>query len=166
MHSYVDLYFTPESRSPIEISERLKAVAGLSFIMGPHDLVFDWEHESDFQERLSKIHEALKGTGVLYRIETVTEEPGTSSRFRGPHRSRVATPCTRRTDGASPPPPHFQWKGSLPAFVRRVDRIALQDSATLRRDLLLGPFHVIVDDVDGTAAGSDGGRAGEGEAVE
>ncbi|HKN06613.1 MAG TPA: hypothetical protein VJ021_03270 [Thermoplasmata archaeon] len=76
MHSYVDLYFTPESRSPIEISTRLKAVAGLSFIIGPHDLVFDWEHESDFQERLSKIHEALKGTGVLYRIETVTEEPG------------------------------------------------------------------------------------------
>lgn len=76
MHSYVDLYFTPESRSPLEISARLRSVAGLSFIIGPHDLVFDWEHEKDFQERMAKIHEALKGSGVLYRVETVSDEPG------------------------------------------------------------------------------------------
>ena len=76
MRSYVDLYFTPESVSPIEISDRLRRVAGLSFIMGPHDLAFEWANEGEFKARLSRIHEALRGTGVLYRVETVTEEPG------------------------------------------------------------------------------------------
>jgi len=76
MHTYVDLYFTPESVSPLVISERLRTVAGLSFIIGPHDLVFDWTTEAEFQGRLEKIHEALKGTGVFYRVETVSDEPG------------------------------------------------------------------------------------------
>ena len=75
MHTYVDLYFTPESASPLVLSERLRTIAGLSFIIGAHDLVFDWEHEHEFQERLAKIHEALKGSGVLYRVETVSEGP-------------------------------------------------------------------------------------------
>jgi hypothetical protein len=75
MHSYVDLYFTPDSASPLELSERLRSIAGLSFIIGPHDLVFDWDFEHEFQERLSKIHEALKGSGVFYRVETVSEDP-------------------------------------------------------------------------------------------
>jgi len=76
MHSYVDLYFTPESLSPLEISDRLKSVAGLSFIMGAHDLVFEWANEKEFRERLAKVHEALKGTGILYRVETVSDDPG------------------------------------------------------------------------------------------
>jgi hypothetical protein len=84
MHSYVDLYFTPESVSPLEISERLRAVAGLSFIIGPHDLVFEWELEKQFQERLHKVHEALKGTGVFYRVETVSEDPGFVEPFPWP----------------------------------------------------------------------------------
>ncbi|HYB63263.1 MAG TPA: hypothetical protein VEE86_02430 [Thermoplasmata archaeon] len=76
MHSYVDLYFTPESVSPLEISDRLRSVAGLSFILGPHDLVFEWSHETEFRERLTRIHDALRGTGILYRVETVADEPG------------------------------------------------------------------------------------------
>ena len=76
MHSYVDLYFTPESGSPLEISDRLRSVAGLSFIIGPHDLVFEWRNEEEFRERLGKVHEALRGSGVFYRVETVSEEPG------------------------------------------------------------------------------------------
>jgi len=76
MHSYVDLFFTPESVTPFEISDRLKRVAGLSFIIGHHDLTFEWRTEKEFQERLSRIHEALQGTGVLYRVETVPDEPG------------------------------------------------------------------------------------------
>ena len=75
MHTYVDLYFTPESASPLVLSERLRSIAGLSFIIGPHDLVFEWNLEHEFQERLARIHEALKGSGVLYRVETVSEAP-------------------------------------------------------------------------------------------
>jgi len=76
MHSYVDLYFTPESVSPLVISDRLRSVAGLSFIIGPHDLVFEWDHEKEFQERISKVHDALKGTGILYRVHTVEDHNG------------------------------------------------------------------------------------------
>lgn len=75
MHSYIDLYFTPESVPPLEISNRLRRAAGLSFIIGPHDLAFEWNTEAEFHERIGQIHEALKGTGVFYRVETVTEEP-------------------------------------------------------------------------------------------
>jgi hypothetical protein len=75
MHSYVDLYFTPDSVSPLEISKRLKKESGLSFIIGPHDLAFEWTTEEQFRQVLEKVHTALKGTGVFYRIETVPEEP-------------------------------------------------------------------------------------------
>ncbi len=75
MHSYVDLYFAPESVSPLELAERIRERAGLEFIMGPHDLSFDWASVDEFRATLAKVHEALKGTGVLYRIETVRDEP-------------------------------------------------------------------------------------------
>jgi len=75
MHSYVDLYFTPETIPPLEISKRLSDVAGLSFIIGPHDLAFEWKTEEEFHFRITKIHSALKGTGVLYRVETVPQGP-------------------------------------------------------------------------------------------
>ncbi len=75
MHSYVDLYFSAESLSPLEISKRLKKEAGLSFIIGPHDLAFEWQTEEEFHRRLLQVREALKGTGVLYRVETVRDDP-------------------------------------------------------------------------------------------
>ncbi|HLM90518.1 MAG TPA: hypothetical protein VK424_00450 [Thermoplasmata archaeon] len=75
MHSFVDLYFAPEGVSPLEISERLRKTAGLSFIIGPHDLAFEWGTVEEFQAMLHKVHEALRGTGVFYRVETVTEDP-------------------------------------------------------------------------------------------
>lgn len=75
MHSYVDLYFTPESLTPREIAERLRKATGLDFIIGPHDLAFEWRTEEEFHERIGLVHTALKGTGVFYRIETVSDDP-------------------------------------------------------------------------------------------
>lgn len=75
MHSYIDLYFTPDSESPLEISKRLHKVAGLPFIIGPHDLAFEWKTEEEFRAILAKVHAALKGTGIFYRVETVPEDP-------------------------------------------------------------------------------------------
>ncbi len=74
MHSYIDLYFTPENISPLDISKRLHRV-GLSFIIGPHDIAFEWKTEEEFHERLSKLMAALKGTGVFFRVETIPEDP-------------------------------------------------------------------------------------------
>ena len=75
MHSYIDLFFTPESLPPLEISKRLRQAAGLTFIIGPHDLAFEWKTEEEFHDRLAKVHRALKGTGVFYRVETIPEDP-------------------------------------------------------------------------------------------
>ena len=74
MHSYIDLFFTPESASPIEISKRVRKTAGLAFIVGPHDLAFEWSTEEEFRDTLRKVHDALKGTGVFYRVETVSDD--------------------------------------------------------------------------------------------
>ena len=76
MHSYVDLYFSPDGASPLEIADRMKAALGTGFIIGPHDIVFDWTTTEEFQERLARLHASLRGTGVMYRVETVSDEPG------------------------------------------------------------------------------------------
>jgi hypothetical protein len=75
MRTYIDLYFSPDAVSPTDIGERIQKLAGLSYIRGPHDLIFEWTTMTEFHEILGKIHGALAGTGVLYRVETVAEEP-------------------------------------------------------------------------------------------
>ncbi len=75
MHTYVDLYFTPDGVSPLEIAERLRLHANLSFIVGPHDLVFEWRSVEEFQTILGKLHTALKGTGVTYRVQSTGDDP-------------------------------------------------------------------------------------------
>jgi len=74
MHSYIDLYFSPDGISPLDIADRLRAMAGLSFLVGNHDLAFEWDTVEQFRATLSKVHEALRGSGVSYRVETVAEE--------------------------------------------------------------------------------------------
>ncbi|HYK93900.1 MAG TPA: hypothetical protein VEY07_07665 [Thermoplasmata archaeon] len=74
MRAYIDLHFSPEGISPLEVGDRLRRLADLSFIVGPHDLVFTWDDVEEFRDRLNRIHAALKGTGVSYRIETVSDE--------------------------------------------------------------------------------------------
>ena len=75
MHSFIDLYFAPENLSPLDLAERIRARTGLEFVMGAHDLAFDWATVEEFRGTLAKLHEALRGTGVLYRVQTVADEP-------------------------------------------------------------------------------------------
>lgn len=75
MHTYVDLYFAPESVSPLDLAQRIHDQAGLRFIIGPHDLAFGWSTVEEFRFTLARLHDALKGTGVFYRLETVRDEP-------------------------------------------------------------------------------------------
>ncbi|HXY46487.1 MAG TPA: hypothetical protein VEK13_01125 [Thermoplasmata archaeon] len=76
MRSYIDLYFAPDSLAPTEVRDRVREGTGLSFIRGPHDLMFDWTTEEEFRGKLLKVHDALKGTGVFYRVETVPNDSG------------------------------------------------------------------------------------------
>jgi hypothetical protein len=75
VHTFVDLYFTPEGVSPLEVADRLRRQANLEFIVGPHDLVFEWGNVEDFRSRLEKIHKALHGTGVSYRVQSTSDDP-------------------------------------------------------------------------------------------
>ena len=75
MHAYIDLYFSPEGVSPLEIAERVHQHVGLTFIVGEHDLVMEWSTPAQFRILLDKVHEALKGTGVRYRVESVLDDP-------------------------------------------------------------------------------------------
>lgn len=75
MRSYIDLYFAPGEMTPLEIAERVRRATGLSFVRGPHDLLFEWETEEEFRAMLGKIHAALRGSGAFYRVETVDDGP-------------------------------------------------------------------------------------------
>ena len=75
MHSYIDLYFSPEGLSPLEVAERLRSAAGLKFIIGAHDVVFEWSTVDEFHDLLTRVHTALRDTGVVYHVETVADEP-------------------------------------------------------------------------------------------
>jgi hypothetical protein len=76
LRSFVDLYFAPGPVTPLEIAERIRGATGLSFVQGPHDLVFEWSTVEEFRALLAKLHEALRGSGAFYRVETVAEEEG------------------------------------------------------------------------------------------
>jgi len=75
MHTYVDLYFDPQGTSPLEVADWLKKVAGLSFIVGEHDLVFAWITVEEFRHHLEAIHAALRGTGTTYRVRSTLDDP-------------------------------------------------------------------------------------------
>ena len=75
MYSYVDLYFAPDGMTPLEVAERLHRAAEVTYIVGPHDLCFSWRTVDEFRERMQRIHGALRGTGVSYRVESVEEHP-------------------------------------------------------------------------------------------
>ena len=76
MHTFIDLVFAADGTSPLEVSERLRSHAGLTFIVGDHDLVFEWTTEEEFRTRLGRLHEALRGTGVTYRVHTTVGASG------------------------------------------------------------------------------------------
>ncbi|HTW55764.1 MAG TPA: hypothetical protein VMG36_04870 [Thermoplasmata archaeon] len=75
MRSYVDLYFAPGDVTSLEIADRIRRATGLEFVLGPHDLLFEWETVDQFRGTLQKIHDALRGTGAFYRVETVVDDP-------------------------------------------------------------------------------------------
>ena len=74
MHTFIDLYFAPDGISPLDVADRVRRIAGLSFIVGPHDLVFEWQTVEEFRDRLAKLHDALQGTGVSYRVQSASDD--------------------------------------------------------------------------------------------
>jgi hypothetical protein len=93
VHTFIDLYFSPGNDSPLELATRIRERTGLEFIIGPHDLVFEWGTVDQFRRTLAQLHEALAGSGVLYRVETVRDEPTYEERAPWPPALRDAGPA-------------------------------------------------------------------------
>lgn len=74
MRTYVDLFFPFTGPLSSEIAKLLKEKAGLDFIRGHHDLMFEWNEFKEFTDRIESIHNALKGTGVIYRFVSSDDE--------------------------------------------------------------------------------------------
>ncbi len=77
MITYVDLFFPSGGPTAADIARRLREEAGLSFLRGPHDLSFRWKTLDEFTTGIEKVHQALSGTGVIYRFVSHEDEPAT-----------------------------------------------------------------------------------------
>ena len=73
MRTYIDIWNTAEGVERIEIARRMESI-GMHTIAGRHDWYFDWSNDKEFKETVSKVHHVLKGSGVLYRTETLTDD--------------------------------------------------------------------------------------------
>ncbi|RLF51453.1 MAG: hypothetical protein DRN11_02740 [Thermoplasmata archaeon] len=73
MKTYVTIIFSSEGAKPSEVKNRLLEL-GLKAIRGSYDFVYEWNKNPDIDTLLwfaDKIQEALKGTDVMFSLETV-----------------------------------------------------------------------------------------------
>lgn len=73
MKTYVTIIFSSEGARPSEIKSRLFGL-GLKAVKGSYDFVYEWDREPDIDDLLDfadRIQAALKGTDVMFSIETV-----------------------------------------------------------------------------------------------
>ncbi|RLF51153.1 MAG: hypothetical protein DRN11_03300 [Thermoplasmata archaeon] len=73
MKTYVTIIFSSEGAKPSEVKNRLLEL-GLKAVRGSYDFVYEWDKEPDIDTLLwfaDKIQEALKGTDVMFSLETV-----------------------------------------------------------------------------------------------
>lgn len=80
MRTYVDITFSSDGTIPTVVAERLRELAGVSILVGHHDVAFDWTDVAEFRQKVKAIHDALVGTHATYRVETIEDDDG-SSRF-------------------------------------------------------------------------------------
>ena len=76
MITYIVIWHSSEGENPLLVTERLTGL-GFKPIIGYYDMEYDHGREVDLDEILSlsiKVHETLRGSGVLYKLETVTVE--------------------------------------------------------------------------------------------
>lgn len=73
-HTYLDFYFNSEGDSPLVVAREVERLTGLRFMRGPHDLRIEWSRPEEYWAILSKLHEILRKSKVMYRSETHTHE--------------------------------------------------------------------------------------------
>ena len=72
--TYVEMTFSSEGKSAVEIIETLQNM-GFQPTRGQHDFVYNWGVEEptieQIKELLTKVHNNLKGSQVLYQVTTL-----------------------------------------------------------------------------------------------
>lgn len=74
MKTYLTVTFNSEGTMPSKVNDILMSM-GFQPITGNYDYVYDWGAKSNIKEILwfgDKVHAALKGTKVFFKLETVT----------------------------------------------------------------------------------------------
>ncbi|RLF47596.1 MAG: hypothetical protein DRN20_05765 [Thermoplasmata archaeon] len=73
MKTYLTITFDSEGAKPSEVAERL-AMLGFKPTQGNYDFVYEWGREATIEDALwfaDKIHAALRGYRVLFKVETI-----------------------------------------------------------------------------------------------
>ena len=73
MKTYVTVLFSSEGEKPSEVKSRLLGLGFLA-VRGNYDFAYEWDKEPDIDDLLDfidRIQTALKGTEVLFSIETL-----------------------------------------------------------------------------------------------
>lgn len=72
MKLFVKIYFSSEGTSPLEIIRMLKEI-GFMAVFGQFDFVKEFDSELDYNDTVTKLYNLLKGTSVMFRMNTEIE---------------------------------------------------------------------------------------------
>ncbi|GAB4328999.1 MAG: hypothetical protein Kow0069_36350 [Promethearchaeota archaeon] len=73
MKTFLVVWHSANGDDPLSVAQRLTGL-GFKPVKGYHDYAYDWGGDVTVDEVLSfsiKVHETLRGTGVLYKLETL-----------------------------------------------------------------------------------------------
>ncbi|MFQ6128290.1 MAG: hypothetical protein ACE5QW_05260 [Thermoplasmata archaeon] len=73
MITYLTVTFNSDGAMPSEIVQRLQAL-GFIPTTGNYDFMYEWDRDVSIEEAIdlaNQVHHTLKGTNVLYKVETV-----------------------------------------------------------------------------------------------
>lgn len=76
MKTYLTVSFGSEGAPPSKVNEILLSM-GFQPVTGNYDFVYDWGKNPKIKEILwfgDKVHAALKGTNVFFKLETITTQ--------------------------------------------------------------------------------------------
>jgi uncharacterized protein with GYD domain len=69
MKLFVKLRFSSEGAFPLDVIKSMKDI-GFSTVFGDYDFVISFEDPDKYSEIVTKLHDTLKGTKVLYSISS------------------------------------------------------------------------------------------------
>jgi len=73
MKTYLTVTFTSEGAKPSEVTDRL-SMLGFKACTGTYDFVYEWDKKATLDDAIwfgDRVHEALRGMNVLFKLETV-----------------------------------------------------------------------------------------------